>query len=82
MKKEKFILNAIDGQILVEEDIEIYVIPFLFTKNEKSKIEKTMQYINNDRTESFDDYFPCSRKEKCNRFHVKNWLNIFVNIVQ
>jgi putative transposase len=46
---------------------------------EKSLIERTMQYIK-DRTENFDDYFPCSRKEKCNLFHVKNWLNLFVNM--
>ena len=29
---------------------------------EKSLIERTMQYIK-DRTEGFDDYFPCSRKQ-------------------
>ncbi|WP_458721609.1 hypothetical protein [Candidatus Nitrosocosmicus sp. R] len=43
---------------------------------EKSLIERTMQYIK-DRTEGFDDYFPCS-KEKCKLDHVKNWLNLFV----
>jgi putative transposase len=31
-----------------------------------------------DRTESFDDYFPC-RKKKCKLKHVINWLNLFVN---
>ena len=45
---------------------------------EKSLIESTMQYIK-DRTENFDDYFPCSREVHCNHFHVKNWLNLFVN---
>ena len=44
---------------------------------EKSIIERTMQYIK-DRTESFDDYFPC-RKKKCKLKHVKNWLNLFVD---
>ena len=44
---------------------------------EKSLIERTMQYIK-DRTESFDDYFPC-RKENCKLKHVKNWLNLFVD---
>jgi putative transposase len=38
---------------------------------EKSLIERTMQYIK-DRTENFDDYFPCNRKGHCNHFHVKN----------
>ena len=45
---------------------------------EKSLIERTMQYIK-DRTEGFDDYFPCS-KEKFKLDHVKNWLNLFVKI--
>jgi len=42
----------------------------------KSIIERTMQYIK-DRTECFDDYFPC-RKVNCKLKHVKNWLNLFV----
>ncbi|MGD9533910.1 MAG: hypothetical protein AB7V56_09100 [Candidatus Nitrosocosmicus sp.] len=44
---------------------------------EKSRIERTIQYIN-DRTESFDDYFPC-RKKSCKLKHVRNWLNLFVD---
>ena len=44
---------------------------------EKSLIERTMQYIK-DRTESFDDYFPC-RTKNCKLNHVRNWLNLFVN---
>ena len=44
---------------------------------EKSLVERTMQYIK-DRTESFDDYFPC-RLENCKLKHVKNWLNLFIN---
>jgi putative transposase len=43
---------------------------------EKSFIERTMQYIK-DRTESFDDYFPCRMKD-CKLKHVKNWLNVFI----
>ncbi|HXT83390.1 MAG TPA: hypothetical protein VN704_03520 [Verrucomicrobiae bacterium] len=35
---------------------------------EKSIIERTIQYIK-DRTEGFDDYFPC-RKKKCKLKHV------------
>jgi putative transposase len=37
-----------------------------------------MQYIK-DRTEGFDDYFPC-RKAGCNLHHVKNWLNLFASM--
>lgn len=44
---------------------------------EKSIIERTMQYIK-DRTEGFDDYFPC-RKKKCKLKHVKQWLNLFAD---
>ena len=44
---------------------------------EKSLVERTIQYIK-DRTESFDDYFPC-RLDKCKLKHVKNWLNLFVD---
>jgi putative transposase len=43
---------------------------------EKSLIERTMQYIK-DRTECFDDYFPC-RLENCKLRHAKNWMNLFV----
>jgi putative transposase len=43
---------------------------------EKSTIERTIQYIK-DRTENFDDYFPC-RLKNCKLKHVMNWLNLFV----
>ncbi len=43
---------------------------------EKSLVERTMQYIK-DRTECFDDYFPC-QKANCKLKHVRNWLNLFV----
>jgi putative transposase len=44
---------------------------------EKSLIERTMQYIK-DRTESFDDCFPCKLKN-CKLKHVRNWLQLFVD---
>lgn len=44
---------------------------------EKSIIERTVQYLK-DRTEMFDDYFPC-RKYNCKLEHTKNWLNLFVD---
>jgi putative transposase len=40
-------------------------------------IERTMQYMIKDRTECFDDYFPC-RKKNCKLLHVWNWLNLFI----
>ena len=48
----------------------------LHSTYEKNIIERTMQYIK-DRTESFDDYFPC-KKNKCKLNHVKQWLKLFV----
>jgi putative transposase len=50
---------------------------------EKSIIERTIQYVK-DRTESFDDYFPC-RKEReegrrCKLQHITNWFNLFIHM--
>jgi putative transposase len=45
---------------------------------EKSMVERTMHYIKDRTTESFDGYFPC-RLENCKLTHVKNWLNLFIN---
>jgi len=39
-------------------------------------MERFIQYVK-DRTECFDDYFPC-RKEHCRLDHVKGWLNYFM----
>ncbi len=49
----------------------------LHSSYEKSLIERTMQYIK-DRTEGFDDYFPC-KLNNCKLKHVRNWLNLFVD---
>ena len=43
---------------------------------EKSLIERAIQYIK-DRTESFDDYFPCRRKN-CKLKHIRKWFNLFI----
>ena len=50
----------------------------LHSSYEKSVIERTIQYIK-DRTECFDDYFPCM-KQKCKLQHIMNWFNLFVNM--
>jgi putative transposase len=42
----------------------------------KNIMERFIQHIK-DRTECFDDYFPC-RKENCDRQHIWNWLKLFV----
>jgi putative transposase len=43
---------------------------------EKNLIERFIQKVK-DRTECFDDAFPC-RKKGCDRSHVWNWLNLFI----
>ena len=49
----------------------------IHSRYEKSIIERMIQFIK-DRTEHFDDYFPC-RKSKCKLQHVQKWLNLFVS---
>ncbi|HET9774320.1 MAG TPA: DDE-type integrase/transposase/recombinase [Nitrososphaeraceae archaeon] len=45
---------------------------------EKSLIERMMQYFK-DRTECFDDYYPCNNnKQDCDHSHVYNWIRSFV----
>jgi putative transposase len=46
---------------------------------EKRLIERVMQYFK-DRTESFDDYYPCKQQkdDDCNIDHMYNWIELFV----
>jgi len=45
---------------------------------EKSIIERAMEYVK-DRTEGFDDYYPCRKKVvDCNLIHVYQWLILFI----
>ena len=45
---------------------------------EKSLIERVIQYFK-DRTESFDDYYPCTTKNNnCDLEHVYNWIKLFI----
>ena len=41
-------------------------------------MERVNQYFK-DRTESFDDYYPCMQDE-CNLFHVYNWIQFFISM--
>ena len=44
----------------------------------KNIMERFIQHIK-DRTECFDDHFPCrKKKENCDRQHVWNWLKLFL----
>jgi putative transposase len=44
---------------------------------ERSIVERTIEYLK-DRTEAFNDYYPCMKAGSCNLQHVNNWLNLFV----
>ena len=52
---------------------------YLHSSIEKSLMEKVNQYLK-DRIECFDDYYPCMQIEKCNLFHVHNWIQFFVSM--
>src|SRR5512134_1069041 len=51
---------------------------YLHSPFQKSLMERVNQYFK-DRTESFDDYYPCIANE-CNLFHVYNWLQFFISM--
>ena len=51
---------------------------YLHSSIEKSLAERVNQYFK-DRTELFDDYYPCVKNE-CNLFHVYNWIQFFVSM--
>ena len=50
----------------------------LHSPSDKSLMERVNQY-SKDRTESFDDYYPCMKKE-CNLFHIHKWIQFFVSM--
>jgi putative transposase len=53
---------------------------YLHSPLEKSLIERVVQYFK-DRTECFDDYYPCNSKMRnCNNRHVYNWIELFVSM--
>ena len=47
----------------------------VYDDKDKNVMERAIQYIK-DRTECFDDNFPC--KDKCSKEHVKNWFRGFM----
>jgi putative transposase len=54
---------------------------YLHSPLEKSVIERIIQFFK-DRTECFDDYFPCnnSKMRDCDNGHVYNWIELFVSM--
>jgi hypothetical protein len=43
----------------------------------KNLMEQFIQYLK-DRTECFDDHFPCQKKKDCDMQHVWKWLKMFL----
>ena len=45
---------------------------------EKSIVERAIEYVK-DRTEGFDDYYPCRKSVvvDCNIVHVYRWISLF-----
>ena len=51
----------------------------LHSSFEKSIIERAIEYVK-DRTEAFDDYYPCRKSVivDCNIVHVYQWMTVFI----
>ena len=49
----------------------------MHSPSEKSTDERTIEHLK-DRTEAFDDYYPCTKTGLCNLQHVYKWLILFV----
>jgi putative transposase len=45
----------------------------------KSIIERTTRYVK-DRTECFDDYYPCRNERRCKLEYILNWFRMFVDM--
>jgi len=68
-----------DGGTWYDEACNILTLKhYLHSSLEKSLMERVNQYFK-DRTESFDDYYPCIGNE-CNLLHVHNWIQFFVSM--
>ena len=43
-------------------------------------MERVNQYLMKDKIECLDDYYPFTRRNECNLFHVHNWDNFFISM--
>ena len=69
---------------MVEHGIYLQACNFLkilHSVYEKSIVERTTNQYIKDRTEMFDDYFPCRKDNDDSKLkHVMNWLGLFVDM--
>ena len=73
----KHIVYSDGGTWYPEACISLGLKHRLHSSYEKSIVERTIEYLK-DRTEAFDDYYPCMKAGLCNLRHVHKWLILFV----
>jgi putative transposase len=71
-----FIAMAEHG-IIHEACVSLGLKHRLHSSYEKSIVERTIEHFK-DRTEIFDDYFPCMASGLCNLQHVHKWKSFCV----
>ena len=73
----KHIVYSDGGTWYPEACISLGLKHRLHSSVEKSIIERAMEYVK-DRTENFDDYYPCGKKLDCDLNHVYHWFTLFI----
>ena len=73
---ESLFLQTVPISIIQPVDRWLRLTPRICGNELKNIMERFIQYIK-DRTECFDDHFPC-REPDCNMQHIWNWLKLFV----
>ena len=73
----KHIVYSDGGTWYPEACISLGLEQRLHSPYEKSIVERTMEYLK-DRTEVFDDYYPCRKAGLCDLLHIHKWLTLFV----
>lgn len=73
----KHIVYSDGGTWYPEARVSVGLEHRLHSPYEKSIVERTIEYLK-DRTEAFDDYYPCMKAGLCNLRHVHKWLILFV----
>src|ERR1051326_8494896 len=73
----KHIVYSDGGTWYPEACVSLNLKHRLHSSYEKSIVERTIEYLK-DRTEAFDDYYPCTKTGLCNLQHVYKWVILIV----
>ena len=73
----KHIVYSDEGTWYPEACSSLGLRHLLHSSFEKGIIERTIEYFK-DRTEHFDNYYPCKSKVYHHMVHVYNWMSLFV----